>query len=92
MDHTLDVRVLHGSADLDEQAHAVGGGQQVLIAKARDGDTAHQLHDKVGAAALCGPSIQHAGNVGVLHECQRLTLLLKPGDHLAGIHAGFDDL
>ena len=52
----------------------------------------HQLHHEVGPAALGRAGIEHPGDVGVVHQGQRLPLGLEPGDDLARVHARLDDL
>ena len=37
------------------------------------------------------PGIQHLGDIGVIHQRQRLALRLEAGDDLASIHARFND-
>ena len=56
------------------------------------GHALDQLHDEVGAALLGRPGVEHLGDVGVVHQGQGLALGLEPGEHLAGVHAGLDDL
>ena len=38
------------------------------------------------------PGLQHAGDVGVVHQGQGLPLGLEPGDDLPGVHPGLDEL
>ena len=52
----------------------------------------HQFHHEVRPAALGGAGIQHAGDVRMVHQGQRLALGLEAGDDLAGVHARLDDL
>jgi hypothetical protein len=55
--------------------------------------TLHVLHDEVGAAlAGCHAAVEHLRHVGVVHDRQRLPLLLEAGEHGLGVHAGLDDL
>src|SRR5205085_2430494 len=37
-------------------------------------------------------AVQHAGDVRVLHQRERLTLRLETGHHCAGVHPELDDL
>ena len=41
---------------------------------------------------LVEPAVEHLGDVGVVHQGQRLPLGLEPGQHLLGVHAGLDQL
>jgi hypothetical protein len=38
------------------------------------------------------PAVEHLGDVGVVHQGQRLPLGLEAVQHLPGIHAGLDEL
>ena len=62
------------------------------IAVVDDRDALHQLHHEVGPAAVGRAGIEHPGDVGVVHQGQRLPLRLEPGDDIARIHARLDDL
>ena len=92
MDDPLLVGVLHGLADLHEQVQPLGDRQAVLVAIVGDRDAADQLHDEVGPAGLGGAGVEHPGDVGVVHQRQRLPLGLEPGDDLLRVHARLDDL
>ncbi len=39
-----------------------------------------------------GTGVEHPGDGGVVHESQRLAFGFEAGNHLTGIHAGFDQL
>ncbi len=43
-------------------------------------------------ARFGGAGVEHAGDIGVIHQGQRLTLRLEAGDDLARVHARLDDL
>ena len=92
VDDSLLVGMLDGMAYIDEQAEAGFGRELVLVAELGDRHPLDQLHDEVGPAGGCGSGVEHAGNVGVVHEGQRLPLRLEVGDDLGGIHARLDDL
>jgi hypothetical protein len=55
-------------------------------------NSADQLHDEVGPPGKGGAGVVHSGNIVVVHHCEGLALGFKAGDHLAGVHAGLDDL
>ena len=86
MDDTLLVRVLDGVAYLDEQVQPLPCVELVLIAVGGELDSAYQFHHEVGPARIGRPSIQHASNVRMIHQRQRLTLGLEPGDDTLGVH------
>ncbi len=76
----------------DEQLQPLARRELVLIAVVGDGDAADQLHHEVRPAALGRAGVEHAGDVGMVHQGQRLPLGLEPGDHVAGVHPRLDDL
>ena len=84
MDDPLLMGVLHGLADLDEQLQSLPRREAVLIAILGDRDSADQFHHEVGPAGLSVglPSVEHAGDVRMVHQGQRLTLGLEACDHL----------
>ena len=58
-----------------------------------------QLHDEVGAAGADaaglvagGPAVEDLGDVGVVHQRQRLALGLEPGQDGLRVHARLDEL
>ena len=66
--------------------------QAVLVAVVGDRDPAHQLHDKVRAAGLGGAGIEDPGDVGMVHQRQRLALGFEARDRPARIHPQLDHL
>jgi hypothetical protein len=92
VDDALLVGVLDGLADRDEQLQPLPGVEPVLVAILGDRHPLDQLHHEVGPAGLGGAGIQHAGNIGVVHQRQGLAFGLEPGDDLVGVHARLDDL
>ena len=53
---------------------------------------AHHFHDEIGPARLGGPGVEHLGDMGMVHQGQRLPFRLEARHDLAGVHALFDDL
>ena len=92
MDDAFLMGVLNRMANLDEQAQALGCVQVVVVAVIRHPHATHQFHHKVWPARLGRAGIEHAGDVGVIHQGQRLTLGLEAGDNAPGVHSKFDDL
>src|SRR5262245_31101527 len=64
----------------------------VLIAELGDGDALDQLHDEVRPTGRGRAGVEDLGDVGVVHQRQRLPLRLEPGQDLGGVQAGLDDL
>src|SRR5437773_7844894 len=87
MDDSFLVRMLNSAANLHEQRQTLGGRQVILVAIISDPDSAHQFHDEEGPARLSCASLEHTGDIGVIHQGQCLTFSLEPRDDSPGIHA-----
>ena len=92
VDDPLLVGVLDRPADRDEQLQPLAGRELGFVAVLGDRDAVDQLHHEEGPAGAGGPGVEDFGDVGMVHQGQRLALGLEPGDDLAGVHAGLDDL
>ena len=68
------------------------GASRFCVAVVGDRHAADQLHHEVGAAVVRAAGVEHAGDVRVIHQGQRLPLGLEPGDHVARVHPGLEDL
>jgi hypothetical protein len=86
------VSVLDCLAHRDKQFEPFPGAELVLVTVFGDRDAPNQLHNEVWSAGLRGSGIKDLGHVGVIHHCQGLTLDLKAGNDLLGIHTLLDDL
>ena len=86
------MRVLDRLADRDEQLQPLPRREVVLVAVAGDRHPLDEIHDEVRPATAGGAAVQHAGDVGVVHQGQRLPLGLEAGDDLPGVHARLDQL
>ena len=82
VDDPLLVGVLHGLADLHEQFQSLPRREAVLVAILGDRDAADQLHDEVGPAGVGRAAVEHAGDVGMVHQGQGLALGLETGDDM----------
>ena len=83
VDDALLVRVLDGAADADEQLEPAAEIEAVPVAVLGDRLARHELHDEVGAALVGGAGVEHPGDVGMVHQRERLALALEAGEHLA---------
>src|SRR5215472_14294141 len=54
----------------------------VVVAELGDGDALDQLHDEVGPTGGRRATVVDLGDIGMVHQCQRLPLGLEPGDDL----------
>ena len=66
--------------------------QPAFVAEPGDRDALDQLHHEVGAAGVGGAGVEDLGDVGVVHQGQGLAFGPEPGEHLAAVHAGLDEL
>src|SRR5262249_58171326 len=85
-------RGLVGPNTLDDEVEPVFCGETGLVAVVSDLDAPHELHDEVRAAIVRGAAIEHLGDVGMIHHCQRLTFRLESRDDLLGVHPQLDNL
>ena len=51
-----------------------------------------QLHDEVGAAPVGGAGVEDLGDRGMVHQGEGLPFGPEPGEDLAAVHAGLDEL
>ncbi len=92
MDDPLLMGVLHRLADGNEQIQPLPRREVVLVAIAGDRHPFDEVHDEVGPAGASCTGVQHAGDVRVVHQGQRLPFGLEAGDNLFRVHAGLDQL
>ena len=92
VDDPLLVRVLYRLADRDRQLESFAGRQPAFVAEPGDRDALDQLHDEVRAAGVGGAGVENLGDVGVVHQGQGLAFGPEPGEDLAAVHAGLDEL
>ena len=50
------------------------------------------FHDEVGPSVRVGTGVEDPGDVGVIHQRERLALGFEPGDYLPAVHARLDNL
>ncbi len=92
MDDSLLVGVLHGLADGDEEFQPATDAELGLVAEPGQRQAVDQLHDEERPAVVGHAAVEHAGDVGVVHQRQRLPLLFKALEHGPGVHARLDEL
>src|SRR5262249_45952393 len=51
-----------------------------------------QFHDEVGAARVSRPTVEHLGDVGMIHQGQCLAFGFEAGNDRLGVHAEPNDL
>jgi hypothetical protein len=84
--------MLHGLTEVKEKLEPLAWRQPVVVAVLGDGHALDQLHDEVRPAAGGFASVVNLGDIGMIHQRQRLPLGFKARDHLTRVHAGFEDL
>ena len=92
MNDAFLMRVLYGTAHVDEEDQSLSQRQSLRVAVLRDRQAAHQLHREVRIAGVGLAGMQHLGDSGVVHERQRLTLGGEARDDLARELCGVYDL
>jgi hypothetical protein len=85
-------RSISSLADRHEQLQALPGCQALLVAVARDRHALDQLHHEVRPAVGRRAGVMDLGDVGVVHQRQRLPLGLEPRQHLPRVHPRLDKL
>ena len=92
MHNPLLVSMLNRLADGDQQLQAFAQRESRLVAKLVQRQTMNQFHHKEWLVAVRHSGIQNSGDIGVIHQRQRLALLLEPSQHGFGIHPGLNEL
>ena len=77
------MRVLHGLADGDEQLQPGPDREPVPVAVVGDRHAVDQFHHEERLAGCGRAAVVHPGNVGVVHQGQRLSLGVEPSQHRA---------
>jgi hypothetical protein len=75
-----------------KQVEALPRAQRVPVAVLRDRNAGDVLHDEVRPPVGGGAGVEHPGDIGVIHQGERLALGLEAGDDLLRVHAGLDHL
>ena len=92
MDDAFEVGVADGLADLQEKFETLGDGELFAVAVVRDGFPADEFHHEKRTSPAGDSGIEHAGDVRMIHQRERLPLGLEARDHRARVHAELDDL
>ena len=64
----------------------------MFIAVFRDRNARDVLHREEWPTLIGCPRVVDGGDVGMVHQCERLLLGLEPGNHLLRVHAPLDQL
>jgi hypothetical protein len=93
--------MLHCMADVREQLQALSRREAIVVAVLCDRYAADQFHHEVRTPqaqglqplgfALRVPHIEDPGDVGMVHQCQRLPLGLEADQTVSGVHPRLDD-
>jgi hypothetical protein len=75
------MRVLDGLADVDEKLETLANPKLGLVAEHIQRQSVHEFHHEVGAPVCREAAVEHSGDVGMVHQRQRLPLLLETGQH-----------
>ena len=92
VDDPLLMRVLHAFADVHEQDEASFDGEAVLVAVIGDRNAGDVLHREVRTPFRCRAGVVDTGDVGMVHQRQRLALGVEAGEDFPGVHAPLDQL
>jgi hypothetical protein len=92
VDDPLLVSVLHGLADLHEEAQSLRHTRPRRVAVFGDRYALDVLHHEERPAGLGQAAVEHLGDIRMIHHGQRLALGFEPREHLARIHTRLDEL
>ena len=92
MDNPLLVGMLDRPANLREESQSLPDVELPLVAIVRKRLTLDELHHKIRTAVPGHPPIVDPGNVGMIHQGERLALGFKTRHDLLRIHSRLDDL
>ena len=92
MDDALLMSVLDGVTNLQKKLEALLNGKFFAVAKIRDALAANQFHHEKRTTAAGDARVEHARDVRMIHQSQRLPLGLKARDDRTRVHAELDDL
>jgi len=84
--------VLDGTATETNSSRRVENCQSPAFAILSNGYALDQFHDKVRPPASRGTAVENSGNIRMVHHRQGLTLCLRAGNDLSGVHPQLDDL
>ena len=86
------VRVLKRGADLDEEVQPFLDAQSRGVAILGDRHALDVFHHEIGPARFGQSAVQDLGDIGVVHQRQRLAFGLEASQDGARIHSGLDQL
>ena len=85
------VSVLKRRANLDEEVQPFLDAQPRGVAILGDRHALDVFHHEIGPARFGQPAVQNLGDIGVVHERQRLALGLEASQDAPRIHSGLDE-
>src|SRR5688500_14373326 len=91
MNDSLLMRMLNGIADRDKKIEPLPRPQTILVTKFRDSNSAHQLHHEKWTTKFGHARIENFRDIWVIHQRERVPLLLETRDHFLAVHARLDD-
>ena len=92
MHHALLMRVLHRRAHLPHQQQPILQRELLVLAEAIERHGLHVIHREERLPAVGRPAVEDLGDALVVHQCQRLPLLLEARDDGLAVHAQLDQL
>ena len=79
---TFLMSVMDGGTHIDHQIQTFANVHLFLVAELGDGQSPHQFHDEVGPVIGGHSRIENLGDIGMIHQRDRLSFGLEPSDHL----------
>src|SRR5262249_59248 len=82
----------HRLADTHKQLQTLSESQPGLIAKPRQRQAVNQVHNEERLPRRRQTAVEHMGDVRVIHQSQRLPLLLETKQNRLAVHPSLDQL
>ncbi len=82
MDNSFVMGMLNGLANRNKEIQAILQRQAVLVAVLRERNPLYILHHEVRSSLFRHSTIEHLGDVWMIHQSQCLTFGFKTGQHL----------
>ena len=92
MNNKVLMRVVHCSADLQEELQTSSKRKIVFFAIFSDGLTFNQLHHQVGNSLFGSASVKKPGKVGMVETSENLPFVLEACEHGTAVLACADEL
>lgn len=92
MNNEVLMRIVNGSANLQEELQTSAKSKLMFGAIFGNGLTFNQLHYQIGDSLVGGASVKKLGEVGVIEASENLPFVLEASENGRAVLAGTDEL